>query len=72
MLVAMRYYYVYHFNRRFSAAELVIYAYNKLTDEIRRSLADEFALFIKVILKLGKEKFTKFLAENSPFLRVVI
>ena len=62
MLVAMRYYYIFHFQRKFSAAEIVIYAYNKLTDDLRRSLSDEFALFLKVILKLGKEKFCTFLS----------
>lgn len=54
MLLSMRYYYVFHFNRRYSAAELVVYAYNKLTDDLRRSLSDDLALFFKVILKLGK------------------
>jgi protein tyrosine/serine phosphatase len=40
MLVAMRYYYTYHYQRRFSAAEIVIYAYNKLTDDLRKALVD--------------------------------
>ena len=40
MLIAMRYYYVYHFQRRFSAAEIIIYTYNKLTDDIRKNLTD--------------------------------
>ena len=72
MLVAMRYYYIYHYDRKYSAAEVVIYAFNKLTDEIRKTLTDEFSLFIKVILKLGKWKFTSFLAKNSPFMKVII
>ena len=54
MLVAIRYYYIYHFNRRFNASEIIIYAFNKLSDEVRNSLKDEMALFIKIILKLGK------------------
>jgi hypothetical protein len=62
MLLTLRYYYVFHYNRRYSAAELVVYAYNKLTEDLRRSLSDDFALFFKIILKLGKEKFTNFLA----------
>ena len=72
MMVAMRYYYVYHHSRRFSAAEVIIYAFNKLTDEVRRTLTDEFSLFAKIILKLGKHKFTAFLAQNSPFMRAII
>lgn len=71
MLVAMRYYYTYHYQRRYSAAEIVIYAYNKLPDDLRKTLGDEFALFLKVVLKLGKEKFVNFLAQNSPFLRQI-
>lgn len=69
MLVAIRYYYIYHFNRRFNASEIVIFSFNKLSDEVRNSLKDEIALFIKIILKLGKEKFTTFLHNNSPFLK---
>ena len=40
ILVSFRYYYTYHHQRRYSAAEIVIYAFNKLTDELRRSLID--------------------------------
>ena len=31
MLLTLTYYYIFHYNRRYSAAELVVYAYNKLT-----------------------------------------
>ena len=68
----MRYYYVFHYNRRYSAAEIIIYAYNKLTDNLRNALAEEFSLFIRIVLKLGKVKFTNFLAQNSVFMNKVI
>ena len=39
---------------------------------MRRGLADEFSLFVKVIHKLGKLKFSDFLANNSAFLKVIV
>lgn len=32
MLLAMRYYCVYHFDKKYSAPEIVIHCYNRLTD----------------------------------------
>lgn len=49
-----------------------MYSFNKLTDEVRRGLADEFSLFVKVVHKLGKLKFSDFLASNSAFLKVIV
>ena len=72
MLLAMRYYCVYHFDKKYSAPEIVIHAYNRLTDELRRSLNDEFTLFFKIIQKLGKSKFIGFIADNSPFAKRII
>lgn len=72
MLVVMRYFYVFHFDRRYSSAELLVHAFNRLSEETRKGLADEFALFFKVILKLGKHKFTTFIAQNSAFIRKIV
>ncbi len=46
--------------------------FNKLSEEVKISLKDEFALFFKIILKLGKEKFTNFIANNSKFMKTFI
>lgn len=35
-------------------------------------MKDEFALFFKIILKLGKEKFTNFIGSNSKFMKSFI
>lgn len=72
MLVVMRYFYVYSFDRQYAAPEMVVHAFNKLGEEVRRQLADEFSLFFKIILKLGKNKFTNFVAQNSPFIRTIV
>lgn len=72
MLIVMRYFYIFHFDRRYSSAELLIHAYNRLSDATRKALADEFSLFFKIVLKLGKHKFTNFVAENSPFARKIV
>jgi hypothetical protein len=72
MLVTMRYFYVFHFDRKLSSFELVVHAFNKLAEEVKKLLADEFTLFFKIILKLGKEKFTDFVAQNSAFARSII
>lgn len=72
MLVTMRYFYVFHFDRKYATSELVVHAFNKLTDEVKKLLSDEFSLFFKVILKLGKQKFTDFVANNSTFARGII
>ena len=39
---------------------------------MKKSLNDEFALFFKIILKLGKEKFTKFIEDNSAYGKNII
>ena len=31
MLVTMRYYYIFHYDRNYSSTELIVHAYNKLT-----------------------------------------
>ena len=72
MLVTMRYYYVFHHDRKFTAAEIFIYVFNKLTDHVRRILADEFSLFIKILFKIKRLKFISFLSKNSSFLKVII
>nr|BAK03181.1 predicted protein [Hordeum vulgare subsp. vulgare] len=40
MLVTMRYFYVYHFDRQYAAPELVVHAFNKLSEEVKRQLGD--------------------------------
>jgi hypothetical protein len=72
MLVTMRFYYVFHFDRKYSSTELVVHAFNKLTQETRKALSDEFALFFKIILKLGKENFIHFIGKNSAFASQIV
>ncbi len=72
LLSALRYYYIYHYNRRYCASEILINVFNKLNEEVKISLKDEFALFFKIILKLGKEKFTNFIGSNSKFMKTFI
>jgi|JI9StandDraft_1071089.scaffolds.fasta_scaffold499481_1 hypothetical protein len=61
MLLALRFFYVYHNDRQIGSPEIIVYAYNKLTDDLRRSLSDEFALFFKVIGKLGHHTLVSYL-----------
>ena len=72
MLVTMRFYYLFHYARNYTSTELVVHAFNKLTQETRKALSDEFALFFKIILKLGKEKFVQFIGKNSPFANKIV
>jgi hypothetical protein len=72
LLIAIRYFYVFHFDRKYSSSEIFIHSFNKLTDEVRKSLSDELSLFFKIIIKLGKNKFTNFIAENSVFGKSIV
>jgi hypothetical protein len=72
MLIAFRYFYIFHFDKRYSAPEIIIYGFNKLDGEVRKELYEEFALFFKILLKMGREKFVSWVAQNSEFLREII
>ncbi len=38
MLIAFRYFYIFHFDKRYSAPEIIIYGFNKLDGEVRKEL----------------------------------
>lgn len=69
MEISFRYFYAFHHDKKQTAPELFVHAYNKLDESTRFSLADEFILFFRIIRKLGKNKFSDFLAEKSPWVR---
>jgi hypothetical protein len=72
MLVAMRYYYVYHYDRKLCANELFIFTFNKVEESVRRVLFEEFVLFFTIIAKLGKHKFLDFMVKNSEYMKKIV
>lgn len=71
MEIVFRYFYAYHNDKKFGATDIFIEAYNILSETTRFSLADDFVLFLKVISKIGKQKFVDFLIQKSPWLKEV-
>lgn len=69
MEISFRYFYAFHHDKKQTAPELFVQAYNKLDESTRFSLADEFILFFRIIRKLGKNKFADFLADKSSWVR---
>lgn len=72
MLVSMRYYYAYHFDKKLCANELFIFTFNKIEESVRRVLFEEFVLFFTITSKLGKHKFLDFMAKNSEYMKKII
>ena len=70
--MAMRYFYVYHHLPESFSPQIVIHTYNKLHETMRDELAEEFALFFRVVMKLGKNKFISFVGRNSENLRGIL
>lgn len=71
-MIAMRYFYVYHFDKKYFAPEIIIYTFNKLDESVKRSLNDQFTLFFKIIIKLGRDKFVDYISKNSVNLKNII
>lgn len=69
MEIVFRYFYAYHFDKKYGATEIFIEAYNGLGESVRFAMADEFVLFCKIIRKVGKGKFLDFLLAKSAWLR---
>ena len=72
MLMGMRYYYAYHHRPESLAPYIIINCYNKLDEKTQRGLADELALFFRIIIKLGKKKFIAFISRSSLYLRKIL
>lgn len=57
----MKYYIAYHHEKKYSAPEVFIYSFNKLEEDVKKELTDNFYLFFKMLKKIGKNKFISFL-----------
>lgn len=61
MDVVFRYFYAFHHDKKYSATDVFMRAYNKLSEQVRFALTGEFIVFIRVSQKIGKSKFIDFL-----------
>jgi hypothetical protein len=62
MELAIRYFYLFHHEKKMSAANIFVETYHKLTDPVRFALSDEFILFFRIATKIGKSTFVSFLS----------
>lgn len=69
MEIILRYFYVYHYDKKYQATDLFIQGFNQLSEASRASLSDEFILFFRITRKIGKAKFVDFLMNKSEWLR---
>jgi hypothetical protein len=72
MQLAMRYFFIYHSEKKYCATEIVIYSFNKISENVRVSLQGELSHFFKISLKLGKHKFINFVSNNSNFVKTLV
>jgi len=72
MLVVFRYFYAYHFQKEYSATNILIKALNLLSESTKKSMQNEFMLFLRVINKLGKTNFIEFLCSNSKWVTSLV
>lgn len=60
MQVVFKYFYAFHHNKAYKPLELFAQAFNWLDESTKFAMSDEFVLFLRVVKKVGKEKFVDY------------
>lgn len=71
MEVIFRYFYAYHYDKKYEATDIFIEGFNSINQSVRFALSDELILFFRTIMKIGKAKFVDFLFQKSSWLQEI-